>query len=102
MKRVVYVPDDLNNKKYVLRDEYEGFGIYERMCPSGWLVHQDWLVYNGKIGFICQSYNNYCKEELMDCIDRYNEDGKFGLFGFMAKIDDNIYGVHPSNEQYSF
>lgn len=102
MKRVIYVPDDLNNKKYVLKSEYEGFGIYEEMCPAGWFVHQSWLVYNGKIGFICQSYNNYCKEELMDVIDNYNECGKFGLCGFIAKKEDNIYGVHPNVKQYNF
>ena len=102
MKRIVYVPDTLNNKKYVLRDEYDGFGIYQYMTPSGYYTHQSWLVYNGKIGFICDPYNNYCKEELLDCIDSYNETGKFGLHGFMAKREDNIYGVHPNNRTYYF
>lgn len=102
MKRIIYVPDTLNNKKYILRDEYEGFGIYLEKTPSGFFVHQSWLVYNGKIGFICESYNNYCKEELLDYIDTYNETGKFGLHGFMAKREDNIFGVHPNNRNYNF
>ena len=102
MKRVVYVPDKLNNNKYILIDEYGGFGIYQKKCPAGYFVHQEWLVYNGKIGFICESYNNYCKEELMDCIDTYNETERFGLHGFMAKKEDNIYGVHPNNRSCSF
>ncbi len=102
MKRLVYVPDSLNNKKYILKEEYEGFGIYKEMAPAGCYVHQSWLVYNGKIGYISQSYNNRCKEELMDAIDNYNETGKFGLHGFMAKAEDNIYGEHPNNESYKF
>ena len=102
MKRIIYVPDSFNNNKYVLRSEYGGFGIYERMTPSGWYVNQHWLVYNGKIGFVSQPYNHRCKEELMDFIDNYNETGKFGLHGFMAKRDAHIYGEHPLNKTYRF
>lgn len=104
MKRVVYVADSLNNKKYVLQEEYEGFGIYERMTPTGYLVNQDWLVFNGKIGYISQSYNNRCEEELMDTIDAYNNSGKFGLHGFLAKKEsfETIYGEHPCNASYTF
>ena len=98
MKRVIYVPDSLNNKKYVLRDEYEGFGIYEEVCPSGYYVHQSWLIYNGKIGYISQSYNNKCKEELMDTIANYNETGQFGLHGFMAKADEERKRVYGKNK----
>ena len=101
MKRVIYVPDDLNNNKYVLRKVYEGFGIYQRMCPTGWFVHQDWLVYNGEIGFICEPYNDYCEEELLDLIDFYNENGKFGKTGFVTSVK-GIYGIHPNNKSVSF
>ena len=101
MQRVVYVPDSLNNNKYVLKDEYEGFGIYQRKTPNGWLVSQDWLVYNGKIGFICQSYNNYCKEELLDLIDVYNIKGRFGKNGFYTSVE-GIFGIHPNNKRASF
>lgn len=102
MKRVIYVPDSLNNKKYVLRDEYEGFGIYQEKCPSGYFHSQSWLVYNGEIGYISESYNNKCWEELLDTIDNFLETGKFGLHGFMAKVEDKIYGEHPNNRAYSF
>ncbi len=101
MQRVVYVPDSLNNNKYILRDEYGGFGIYQRKCPAGYFVHQDWLVYNGRIGFICQPYNNYCKEELLDLIDFYNKNGKFGKTGFETSVE-GIYGIHPNNKSVSF
>ena len=103
MKRVMYVPNGIRgNDKYILCDEYEGFGIYQEKCPAGWFMSQSWLVYNGKTGFVCESFNNRCKEELMDYIDSYNETGKFGLHGYMAKVDENIFGVHPNNRQYAF
>jgi len=102
LKRIVYVPGSLNNKKYILISEYEGFGIYERKSPNGYLVSQDWLVFNGKTGFICEPYNSLCREELKDAIDRFNETGNFGLSGFMAKAEDHIYGVHPNNKSYHF
>lgn len=99
--RVVYIKDTLNNNKYVLIEEYEGFGIYERKTSSGYFVSQEWLVYNGKTGFQCESYNNFCKEELKDYIDYYNESGKFGLHGFKTSVQ-GIFGVHPTNKTYSF
>ena len=102
MQRVIYVPDPLNNKKYILQQEYEGFGIYKEMTPSGYYISQSWLVYNGNIGYISQSYNQKCKEELMETIDNYNQTGKFGLHGFLAKIEDQIYGEHPNNRAYNF
>ena len=74
--------DDLNVKKYALSQEYENFGIYEEVCPSGWHVHQSWLIANDKVALVCQSYNNFCKEELLDMIDHYNEKKSFGIKGF--------------------
>lgn len=104
MSRVMYVPDALNNKKYILKEKYCDFGVYQEICPSGFYHHQSWLIFNGKIGFVCDSYNQYCKEELLDCIDNYLETGKFGLHGYLAKIqkDAVIYGVHPNVKDYSF
>lgn len=101
LNHVVYIKDSLNNDKYVLREEYEGFGIYQRKTPTGYYVNQDWLVYNGKIGFQCEPYNNFCKEDLKDYIDYYNENGKFGLHGFRTSVQ-GIYGVHPNNKSCSF
>lgn len=102
MKRVMYVQDSLNNNKYILIKEYGGFGIYQEKCPSGYFVSQSWLVHNGSIGFICESYNNYCEEELLDVIDHYNEHYSFGLHGFLADKEQVIYGVHRCNYDYRF
>lgn len=101
LKRIVYVPDSLNNNKYVLIKEYGGFGVYQQKCPSGYFVSQEWLVYNGMVGFISQCYNNMCVEELYEAIDNYNETGKFGFRGFKTKVN-GIYGVHPNNNTYAF
>lgn len=101
LERVVYVPDELNKNKYVLNECYEDFGIYEKVSPNGFRVSQDWLVYNGKIGFISQSYNNLCREELMNAIDKFKTTGKFGYHGFATSVD-GIYGIHPSVTTYNF
>ena len=102
MKRVVKVTDSLNERKYILKEEYGGFGIYEEKTPTGFFVHQSWLirfespitVYN----IVIQSYNSLCKEELYDIIDNYNEKGEFGI-----KVLDDRWGndeptryMHPS------
>lgn len=84
MKRII----NINNvhgttTKYVLREEYEGFGIYQHKTPTGYFVHQDWLISNGNIELVVESYNNICKEELLDMIDNYNEKGKFNIKAVM-------------------
>ena len=93
MKRVIYIQDTLNNNKYILQKEYEGFGIYLRMTPSGYYSHQDWLITNGNITIVCESYNSLCKEELYDAIDSYNESKRFG---WKALKQAYGYCVHPS------
>lgn len=80
MKRLVYVGNNYGTQdKYVLREEYEGFGVYQHLTPSGYFVHQDWLITNSVITVVAPSYNDFCKEELLDFIDNYNELGKFGI-----------------------
>ena len=75
MKRVikinnVYGMDD----KYVLLDEYAGFGIYGKKTPNGFFVHQDWLISDNKNAeLVIESYNRLCKEEVLDIIDSYSE-----------------------------
>lgn len=88
--------DDLNVKKYVLAQEYEGFGVYEEVCPSGWHVHQSWLIANDKVALICESYNQFCKEELLDMIDNYNSKNNFGTRGFRKGFysDLNVFIAH--------
>ena len=96
MKRVIYIQDQLNNRKYILKDEYKGFGIYEHMTPSGFYVHQEYAITNENITVQIQSYNNQCKEELLDMIDNYNENGKFGIKAM--EHDNNLYVMHPSGK----
>ena len=80
--------------KYVLKKEYEGFGIYQCKCPSGYFVHQDYMIANNNIIIQCQSYNNIIIEELLDAIDNYNNNGNFELKVF--KRSENLYYVHPN------
>ncbi len=100
MKRVIKFEcgtlDELNTKKFVLTQEYEGFGIYEEVSPNGYRVNQSWLITNDKIALICQSYNCFCKEELLDMIDNYNEEKIFGIKGFYKDVLNNlsIYIAH--------
>ena len=85
MKRTIKIKNVYGKEdKYVLRDEYEGFGIYEEMTPSGYLVHQSWLISNNdNAELVMESYNNLCKEEVMDIIDTYKETGKYGVKALM-------------------
>lgn len=85
MKRVIAIKNVYGtNDKYVLRDEYEGFGIYEEKTPSGYFVHQSWLISNNENAeLVIESYNNMCKEEVLDVIDHYNETHRFGVKAVM-------------------
>lgn len=96
MKRLVKLSDDrLGNKMlYVLKEEYQGFGLYQRKSPNGYLIHQDYMITNDNITIQCQSYNEIIKEELLDAIDNYNSDGFFGLKVFMR--DNHYYYIHPN------
>lgn len=81
MERVIKVANMYGTyNKYILREEYNGFGIYQEKTPNGFFVHQDWLISNGKNAeLVIQSYNNLCKEEVLDIIDHYKKTGKFGV-----------------------
>ena len=85
MKRIITI----NNRygeydKFVLRDEYEGFGIYQEKCPTGYFVSQSWLISNNEgVELVIESYNNLCKEELLDIIDNYNKTHRFGVKALM-------------------
>ena len=84
MKRVIYINNAYGAKdKYIFKEEYNGFGIYQRITPNGLFVHQEWLISNNAgVELVIQSYNYICKEELLDMIDSYNENGKFGVKAF--------------------
>lgn len=96
MKRLVKLSDDrLGNKMlYVLKEEYQGFGLYQRKSPNSYLIHQDYMITNDNITIQCQSYNEIIKEELLDAIDNYNNNGNFELKVF--KRSENLYYVHPN------
>lgn len=104
MKRVVKIEkkynDDLNDLKYVLQQEYEGFGIYQEMCPSGYYHHQSYLLINEDIAIICHSFMNMCKEELLDMVDSYKKTNNFGVKGFFKGEDNGlkIYVAHNNGK----
>lgn len=85
MKRVIKIKNSYGSEnKYVLVDEYEGFGIYQEKCPTGYFVSQSWLISdNENAELVIESYNNLCKEELLDMIDHYKETGHFGVKAVM-------------------
>ena len=97
MKRIINIGNVYNTTtKYVLQKEYEGFGIYQHKTPNGWLVHQDWLISNNTgAELVVESYNNICEEELLDMIDSYNKNGKFGV---KAVTHCDALHMHPSGK----
>ena len=52
------------------------------------------MITNDNITIQCQSYNEIIKEELLDAIDNYNNNGNFELKVF--KRNENLYYVHPT------
>lgn len=87
MKRVIYIKNVYGtNDKYVLREEYGGFGVYGEKTPNGFFVHQSWLISNNTgAELVIESYNNLCKEEVLDIIDNYNSTNKFGVKAVMNR-----------------
>lgn len=85
MKRIITIKNVYGTTdKYVLRDEYEGFGIYQEKAPVGLFVSQSWLISNNaNAELVIESYNNLCKEELLDMIDNYNANHRFGVKAVM-------------------
>lgn len=85
MKRIINIKNVYGtNDKYVLKEEYCGFGIYQEKTPNGFFVHQSWLISNNEDAeLVIESYNSLCKEEVLDIIDNYNETKKFGVKALM-------------------
>ena len=90
MKRVLYTLHD--NNKYVLRKEYESFGIYQQKTPTGYYISQSYAIVGDGNIIVVESYNNICLDEIYDMIDNYKESGKFGIRA-MKKLDDT-YIMH--------
>ena len=81
-----------------------GFGIYDEVCPNGLRVHQSYLISNGKTNLVCQSYNNLCREELLDLVDTYNACGHFKTKAFIKFLDSNgtkqpVYIMHSAGRE---
>ena len=65
MKRMFYIDCYYGGtEKYKFQKEYEGFGIYQRMTPSGYYSHQDYLITNGDMIVVSQSYNAWYDRQL--------------------------------------
>lgn len=100
MNRVIYLADQLNNNKFKFKSGYRGHGIYRKITPSGYIVHQEWAVVREDDGFtfMIGSYNNICYDEVLDAIDRYVD---YGKYEFKATEDKQhgYYIVHPSSKE---
>lgn len=85
MKRVITIQNVYGTgDKFVLRDEYKGFGIYQEKVPTGYFVNQSWLISNNEgVELVIESFNSLCKEEVLDIIDNYNETHRFGVKAVM-------------------
>ena len=97
MKRVIKINNVYGTEeKYIFKEEYNGFGIYQHKTPSGFFTHQHWLISNNeKAELVVESYNDICKEELLDMIDNYNNTGKFGI---KALMHCGALHMHPSGK----
>lgn len=110
MKRVIFIEDGYGGKsKYVLVKEYDCFGIYQRKCPTGFFVSQDYLVVEdcypyeqARLIVLSQSYNGLCIEELLDMIDCYAEMGKLyqkTIDKYDAVLQQSIKVIHPNGKE---
>ena len=92
-KRTIRVNGSFGNiDKFVFKKEYEGFGIYQEITPSGYPVSQEYLFTNGKITVISHSYTYNSISDIYDMIDSYNETGKIGQ-NAIVKYDDTYGGT---------
>lgn len=103
MKRIIYLPDQLNKNKFKLKEDYRGHGIYQEMTPSGYIVHQEYAVvrYDDNFTFRIESYNSICYDEVLDAIDQYLDTGKYGFNVVQTAkgIEHNYWTVHRCGEK---
>lgn len=83
--------------KYILKEEYSGFGIYQEKTPTGYYMSQSYLITDTNLTIVCQSYNRICLDELKDAIDHYRKTKRFG-FRAMNR-GEHLYFVHPNGKQ---
>lgn len=106
MKRVIYINNTLGNKnKFILKNEYENFGIYNEMTPSGYFVHQSYLITDDKITVVVYSFNNMCYDEILVMIDSIIESRKQhtkanykAVWKYDKEIGKYIYILHPNGD----
>ena len=98
MDRVIFI-NDKNlpyRHKYVINREYEGFRIYDEMTPVGYKKSHSYLITNGEIKVIIDSFMGMCRAEVLDMIDNYNKNGKFGRKAI--RWDSNEFILHTNGK----
>lgn len=106
MKRVIYINNALGNKdKFIFKNEYENFGIYKEMTPSGYFVRQSYLITDEKITVVVYSFNDMCYEEILVMIDSIIESRKQhtranykAIWKYDKEIGKHIYILHPNGD----
>lgn len=85
MKRVIKIDNQYGTKdKFILQEEYNGFGLYKEQTPNGLFVHNSWLISNNSTEELAiKSHNRISKEEALSLIDNHIETGKFGVDAVM-------------------
>lgn len=72
--------EDNYDSKFRFVKEYEGFGVYERITPSGYVEAQSYLITNGKDKpLISHSFCHNNEEDMLDIIDKFNSTGHYGV-----------------------
>lgn len=102
MKRVLSFEkgevDLLNSKKYVFNCGDEKAALYQEKCNAGYFISQSWLLVLNNNYLVCDSYNDKCKEEMLDLIDEFNENGYITVKGF--KHENAITYIHPNGHNF--
>lgn len=100
MERQIKFFDGLNHKKYLLNKEYEGFGIYDNICPTGYRTSQSYLL-KSPTGtcILSESYMHNNEADLLDLIDEYKKTGKYNIPVIPKIYEGNTYYVwHQSGK----
>ena len=102
LKRVMYISNAYGGQdKYERIDEYEQFTIYQKVTPSGYFSHQDYLITDGSKVILSPSFNHLNKSELFDMVDDYLETGKLGkkVLDKWDKLNNiAVQMIHPGGE----
>ena len=97
MERTIRIQTEVAEEKFRLVEEYEGFGIYQKVTPYGYYVHQSFAFKTNGTIFVSYSYMNNDKEDIYDYIDNYNNKGSFG---FKAFNKGSYFCIHSNGDLY--